>query len=187
MEIRDSQTFLAYLDSAHARTRRVIQCVPPADIEWSPAPGKFSFGDLVRHLAGIERDMYAETVQGKPSRYAGCASDLADGFDAVIAFYDAKHVESRAIFAALTPGQLDAKCLTPAGAPITTWKWLRAMFEHEAHHRGQIYLMLALRGIATPPLFGLTSEEVAAAANRGSSFSSTSASPRGALPRRGYS
>ena len=164
MEIRDSQTFLAYLDSTHARTRRVIECVPPADIDWAPAPGKFSFGDLARHLATIERDMYAETVQGKPSRYAGCGRELADGFDAVLAFYDARHAESRAIFASLTPQQLEAKCRTPAGTPITTWKWLRAMFEHEAHHRGQIYLMLALRGVAAPPLFGLTSEEVAARA-----------------------
>jgi uncharacterized damage-inducible protein DinB len=162
VEIRDVPTFLAYLDSTHARTRRVIQCIPRADIDWAPAPGKFSFGDLVRHLACIEREMYAETVQGKASRYAGCGRDLADGLDAVMAFYDGKHAESRAIFASLTPEQLAAKCRTPAGTPITTWKWLRAMFEHEAHHRGQIYLMLSLREVHTPPLFGLTSEEVAA-------------------------
>jgi uncharacterized damage-inducible protein DinB len=36
------------------------------------------------------------------------------------------------------------------------------MVEHEAHHRGQLYLHLALLGIATPPLYGLTSEEVKA-------------------------
>jgi uncharacterized damage-inducible protein DinB len=52
--------------------------------------------------------------------------------------------------------------MTPAGAPITTWKWLRAMVEHEAHHRGQLYLLLGLRGIATPPIYGLTEEEVQA-------------------------
>jgi uncharacterized damage-inducible protein DinB len=34
--------------------------------------------------------------------------------------------------------------------------------EHEAHHRGQIYLMLGMRGVPTPPIFGLTSEEVRA-------------------------
>lgn len=164
MEIRDVPTFLAYLDSAHGRTRRVIQCIPPTDIDWAPAPGKFSFGDLVRHLACIERDMYAETVQGNASRYTGCGRELADGLEAVLAFYDSRHAESRAIFASLTSEQLQRKCRTPAGTPITTWKWLRAMFEHEAHHRGQIYLMLGLRGVATPPLFGLTSEEVAARA-----------------------
>ena len=162
MEIRDLSTFLDYHASVHARTRRVILCIPPDDLERAPAAGKFSFGDLVRHLAAIERCMYGETVQGRPSAYAGHGRELADGWDAVLAFYDRLHAESRAIFAALTPEALAGKCVTPAGAPITTWKWLRAMLEHEAHHRGQLYLMLALRGVPTPPLYGLTSEEVAA-------------------------
>ena len=164
MEIRDLPTFLDYLSSVHKRTRRIIELIPPADIEWTPSKGKFTFGDLVRHLAAIERWMYGETVQGKPSRYRGCGRDLADGFDAVIAYYDRLHDESRAIFAALTDAQLAGKCTTPAGTPITTWKWLRAMIEHEAHHRGQIYLMLGMRGVATPPIYGLTSEEVSARA-----------------------
>jgi hypothetical protein len=36
----------------------------------------------------------------------------------------------------------------------------RTMTEHEIHHRGQIYLYLSMLGIKTPPLYGLTSEEV---------------------------
>jgi uncharacterized damage-inducible protein DinB len=34
------------------------------------------------------------------------------------------------------------------------------MVEHEVHHRGQIYLMLNLLQVPTPPIFGLTEEEV---------------------------
>jgi uncharacterized damage-inducible protein DinB len=161
VEIRDPQIFLDYLDSVHKRTRRVVMCIPAADLEWSPAAGKWSFGDLVRHLAGIERWMYAENVQGRPSKYAGHGRDLADGLDAVIAYYDRLHAESRAIFATLSAEQMAGKCTTPAGTPITTFKWLRAMLEHEAHHRGQIYMMLSLRGVKTPPIYGLTEEEVA--------------------------
>lgn len=162
MEIRDIPTFLDYLASVHARTRRVVMCIPPEELEWAPAPGKFSFGDIVRHLAGIERWMYGETVQRRPSRYPGHGRELADGFPAVLEYYDRLHAESRDIFGALDAAALAAKCETPAGTPITTWKWLRAMLEHEAHHRGQLYLMLALRGVRTPPLYGLTSEEVRA-------------------------
>jgi uncharacterized damage-inducible protein DinB len=43
---------------------------------------------------------------------------------------------------------------------MPVWKWLRAMVEHEVHHRGQLYLMLGMIGARTPPPFGLTSEEV---------------------------
>jgi uncharacterized damage-inducible protein DinB len=162
MEIKELSTFLDYLKSTHERTRKVIMCIPPGDLEWAPAAGKFSFGDIVRHLAGIERYMYGETVQGNKSKYQGHGRDLADGFDKTIGYYDRLHQESRGIFASLDAAKLAGRCRTPAGTPITTWKWLRAMFEHEAHHRGQIYLMLALRGVKTPPLYGLTEEEVVA-------------------------
>jgi uncharacterized damage-inducible protein DinB len=62
----------------------------------------------------------------------------------------------------LTPEDLERKCVTPGGAPIATWKWLRAMVEHEIHHRGQIYMYLAMLGVCAPPLYGLTEEEVRA-------------------------
>ena len=117
----------------------------------------------MRPTFGAWRSMSIEpmyTVQGMPSRYAGHGRQLADGLEAVIAFYDTRHAESRAIIAGLTPEQLQGKSMTPAGTPITTWKWLRAMVEHEVHHRGQIYLMLGMIGVPTPPLYGLTSEEV---------------------------
>jgi uncharacterized damage-inducible protein DinB len=156
--------FLEYLGSVHARTRRVILCIPPERIEWAPAAGRFSFGDLVRHLANIERHMYAETVHGRPSRYLGHDSSYASGFEDTLAYYDRLHEESLALFGALSAEQWEGKCQTPAGTPITTWKWLRAMVEHEAHHRGQLYLMLGLIGVKAPPLYGLTSEEVAARA-----------------------
>ena len=162
MEIRDLKTFLDYLGSVHQRTRRVVLCIPPADLEWTPLEGRFTCGELVRHLAGVERWMYAETVQGRPSAYPGHGRELADGFDALLAYYDRLHEESRAIFGALTDEALRARCPTPAGASITTWKWLRAMIEHEAHHRGQLYLMLGLRGVTTPPMYGLTAQEVQA-------------------------
>jgi uncharacterized damage-inducible protein DinB len=156
----DARATFDYLERVHERTRRVVRLIPPADIEWAPKPGWFSFGGLVRHLATIERWMYAENVMGRPSRYDGHGPELASGFDAVLALYDRLHAESAAIFRGLDAEALGAKVMTPAGASITLWKWLRAMTEHEAHHRGQLYLMLALRGVPTPPIYGLTSEAV---------------------------
>lgn len=161
MAIDTLANLLAYRDNVHARTRRVILTIPPDQLDWSPTPGKWSFGDLIRHLAAAERFMFAENVHRRPSRYPGHGRDLADGWDAVLAYYDRLAEESRTSFAALTDADLEQRCATPGGAELPVWKWLRALFEHEIHHRGQIYLMLGMLVVATPPLYGLTSEEVA--------------------------
>jgi uncharacterized damage-inducible protein DinB len=167
MEIHSIESFLDYLDSVRSRTDRVIACIPPEQIEWSPRPGAFSFGDLIRHLGALERWMFAENVQGRPSRYPGHGEDLAAGYAATVGYFERMHEESVGIFGTLTPDDLRRKCPTPAGAEITTWKWLRAMVEHEAHHRGQLYLMLGMIGVPTPPIYGLTSEEVRARSRDG--------------------
>jgi uncharacterized damage-inducible protein DinB len=162
MEVTRIAPFLDYLDRVHERTRRIVTRVPESELEWHAGPDRLTPGELIRHLAGIERFMYAENVHGRPSTYPGHSRDLADGLTKTVAYYDRLHAESRALFASLTDARLLEKCETPAGTPITVGKWLRAMIEHEAHHRGQLYFMLGLRGVATPPIYGLTSEEVQA-------------------------
>jgi uncharacterized damage-inducible protein DinB len=162
MEIRTIQPFLQYLGGGRERTMRVARCMPPDKIDWTYAPGKFTLGDLLRHIAMTERYLFAENIQGQPSRYTAHSKDLADGLEDILQLMERLHKESLEIFAALTDAQLQEKCTTPGGATITTWKWLRLMAEHEIHHRGQIYLYLALLEVPTPPLYGMTSEEVRA-------------------------
>jgi uncharacterized damage-inducible protein DinB len=160
MEIKTIQPFLQYLGNVRERTMRVARCIPPNKIDWTHTPGKFTLGDLLRHLTVAERYMWAENVQGKPTRYTTHGKELAATYDDVIAFMEKLHAESVEIFSHLTDEDLQRKCQTPDAARITTWKWLRLMTEHEIHHRGQIYLYLAILGIPTPPLYGLTSEQV---------------------------
>jgi uncharacterized damage-inducible protein DinB len=160
VEVQTAAQFLAYFESVRGRTRRVAAAIPEEHVEWTPRAGAWTLGDVVRHLAATERWMWGETVQGRPSRYPGCGPELASGCEGVLAYLDRMHAETVQIIGALTPEELLRPCVTPGGAPLATWKWLRAMVEHEIHHRGQIYLMLNLLGVPTPPIFGLTSEHV---------------------------
>jgi len=160
MEIPTIEGFLDYYEKIRQRTRNVVVCIPPEKLETIYAEGKWTLGDLVRHIAAIERHMYGETLQGNPTQYAGCGIDLADGYDATLAYFDQMHEETVAILRTFTDASLNEKCTTPAERPITRWKWMRALVEHEIHHRGQIYTVLGLLGVQTPPLYGLTSEEV---------------------------
>ena len=160
MDSPSVESFVEYYEKVRGRTRRVVDCIPRERFEWRIAEGKFSFADIVRHLGAIERYMYAENARLQPSRYPGHGPELADGYDAVMAFFAETHRESMEILSGLTAEDFERKCVTPAGIPITVWKWLRAMVEHEVHHRGQIYVYLGVLGVPTPPIFGLTSERV---------------------------
>ena len=153
-------TFLKSSERVRERTRRVAACIPDDRIEWTYKPGAFTLGDLVRHIAVAERQIWAETAHNRPPRYTTHGRELADGKTAVLAFLDRMHDEALAEFRALTPAMLDAKCTTPAGSAMTTWKWLSMMPEHEIHHRGQIYTMLGLLNVTVPPLYGMTSQQV---------------------------
>jgi len=160
METTKPQEFFDYYEKVRQRTQKVIACIPREKFDWRYAEGKFSFADIIRHLGAIERYMYAENAQLKPSRYPGHGPELAEGRENVLAFFNRLHQESMDIFSRLTAEDLQKKCVTPGGATITVWKWLRAMVEHEIHHRAQMYVYLGMLGIPTPPIYGLTSEEV---------------------------
>ena len=162
MEVTDVATFLKYFENIRERTRRVVNSVPAEQFDFRYRPDKFSVADLVRHIAATERFMWAENVQGRPSRYPGHGPELADGHTEVQAWFERMHQESMSIFGALTNEDLARQCVTPGGASLAIGKWLRAMIEHEIHHRGEMFIYLGLMGIPAPKLFGLTSEEVKA-------------------------
>ncbi|MGA9526969.1 MAG: DinB family protein [Terriglobales bacterium] len=160
MEIHDINEFLGYFEKVHRRTMNVVAAIPPDKVDWGFREGKFTLGDLVRHIATTNRYLFVETCQGKLSAYNGCGRDLAPTCDEIVQLSERLHREDLEILSRFSPADLARKCTTPDGANITTWKWLRAMIEHEAHHRGQIYIYLAILGVPTPPLYGLTSEQV---------------------------
>jgi uncharacterized damage-inducible protein DinB len=167
MEIRNIETFLPFFDGIRERTLRVVSLIPDDKLEWRHSEGVFSPADLARHIAAVERYTFAENVTGRPSRYPGCGRDLADGKSAILEFMRRMHAESAKILGALQPQDLELKRTTPEGHPITAWKLLRAMVEHEVHHRGEIYVYLALMGVPRPPLYTLTEPELRALSSPG--------------------
>jgi uncharacterized damage-inducible protein DinB len=160
MEIRSVDSFLPYFESIRERTLRVLRVVPADRLEWRHSAGVFSAGDLARHIAAVERYTFAENVLGRPSRYHGCGTDLAVGLENVLGFMERMHAETIDILRKLTPEDLERKGTSPQGVPVTAWKLLRAMVEHEVHHRGEMYVYLALLGVDRPPLYGVTETEL---------------------------
>lgn len=160
MEITSIKSFLDYYIRIRERTNRLIRVVPPEHLDFTYKPGKFTIGDQIRHIGTIERYMFVETVAGRKSSYPGCSKDLADGYENIVNYFNELHSQSLEIIGNLHDADLKRKCITPDNTEIAIWKWLRAMVEHEIHHRAQLYLYLNMLNVATPPIFGLTAEEV---------------------------
>ncbi len=160
MIIQRIEDFLPYFEKVRGRTSRAARAVPEDRLEWRPQEDRFSAGDLLRHLGATERWMWAENVRGRPSRYPGHAPTLLKAGESVFDYLEREHAAAVEIFATLTPEELSRPCPTVGGIELPTWKWLRAMVEHEIHHRGQLYSLLGQMGADAPPLYGLTEREV---------------------------
>ena len=149
MTVQSVAEFIAYFEKVHARTARLLPLIPAAKLEHAPGPDRFSFGDLIRHLAGIERYLFVERAVGGTMSYPGHKKALAEGYEAVLSYHHRLHNESLELLGTLSDEDLQGKCKTPAGASITVGKWLRAMLEHEMHHRGKLFLCWGC--LAWPP------------------------------------
>lgn len=160
MEITSAASFIDYYEKVRARTVRLLEVVRPEHLDFSYKPGKFTIGDQIRHIAAIERYMYGETISGRKSAYQGCGKELADGYDLTMSFFNEMHTQTIDLIRGLSDEDLNRKCLTPPGHEITIWKWLRAMVEHEIHHRGELYIYLNLLDVKTPQIYGFSAEEV---------------------------
>jgi uncharacterized damage-inducible protein DinB len=151
--------YIAYLNKIHGRTRRVVEAMPRVHWEYAYREGRFTFGDLVRHIGATKRYLFTENICGRASCYAGHGPEIAAG-RTPLEFLDAMHAESVGLLQGLTPEQLGGECTTVAGVQLPVRKLLELMAEHEVHHRGQLYIYLAMLDIPAPPLFGLTEPEV---------------------------
>src|SRR5258708_23715291 len=112
MEITAISPFLEYYGKIRERTLKVVRCIPAEKYVWTYQAGKFTCADLIRHIAAIERYMYAENVQMKPSLYPGHGKELADGPDNVLAFMDRLHRQPMEIFSRVTDEDLQNPCMT---------------------------------------------------------------------------
>ncbi|AZA76217.1 DinB family protein [Chryseobacterium sp. G0186] len=160
MEIRTVDSFIDYYEKIRGRTNRIIEIVPPEHIDFTYKPGKFTIGDQIRHIATIERYMYGETISGRKSAYPGCGKELADGYENTVSFFNEMHRQTLEIIKGFSDEDLTRKCLTPANSEISIWKWLRAMIEHEIHHRAELYIYLNLLDVKMPQIYGFSAEEV---------------------------
>ena len=153
----DDTDLIAYVSRVHGRTREAAERLTDSLIGWRPAPGEFTAGELVLHIASTRR-MNLMRLRGQPHFYQGHAvaprtvsGDLVGALD------------SSAEEVATSLGEMDLSrplAIAPMGSGFGWQVVLGGLIEHEVHHRSQLCDYLSAAGIDPPALYGLRTEEL---------------------------
>ena len=165
MSIPLHDLLLAELDREMGVTRRVLERIPQASLEWRPHPRSRSLGELGTHLADLPgwAAVIATTVEfdlGDQPAAAVAEPSVA----ALLARHDTNVARVRASLLAQSDAELAMPWrLTRDGRPVLTVPRavaIRAqLFGHVAHHRGQLTVYLRLLDVPLPPVYGPTADE----------------------------
>ena len=158
--------YINYFESVRRRTVNYVQTIPPEHIDWTPGEGRFSCGDLVRHIASAELMFVGVAMTGEWHYQDHAPTTETRTLEGVIAYLHTMHTRTMERLATLPD---DALAIPQPGPqddsrPIQAWRWLMLMAEHEIHHRSDLASYLTQMGYQPPQIYGLSFEELSSLA-----------------------
>ncbi len=131
---------------------RALALVPDDRLDWSPAPGMISLGNIFLHISECSDWWYGEVMRGSP------AMELAGGpcppKTTIAMLLDAHWSRLDELFAK-PPETLSESYSVTRGGKTERWNghWLFThLLEHDIHHRSQINQYLRILGIVPPEI-----------------------------------
>jgi uncharacterized damage-inducible protein DinB len=163
--------FLAELDREVAATRRVLQRVPEGRADWRPHPRSMPLGRLSALVAGmpgwiammIQTDEFDFAPDGKPadSTELGTVAEL-------LTLLETSAAKARQALIDTDDDHLITNWKLKARGHVVTEvpRYLNirdGVFNHLAHHRGQLTVYLRLTDSHVPSIYGPSADEPLAA------------------------
>ncbi len=163
--IADLQSFVRYFEGVHGRTARDVGSLPEEAESWRPPPSKdqeASWGvpQIVKHIAearlffagaflgeGWVWDQWPDPVERKDEWLAALEKSFG-AFSARVSDVQADRLGEK-----VDP-------IAKEGRPLSAWRLLMMMVEHEVHHRSQLETYAGLNGWPVNQTFGRTNEWV---------------------------
>ena len=151
------EDLIKYVTNVHARTYEAVERLRDGDVDWRPAPGEFTAGELVAHIANT-RLMNLAGIQTGEIHYKG--HSVKPGTDA-LALRRLALRTGKKVVAGLVGADLEKLIPQTIGEPFPAWRRvIGGLIEHETHHRSQLCEYLRQLGLEPPPLFGLHVEQL---------------------------
>lgn len=153
------------IDRDLKQTRRMLERLPDASMEWRPHARSFTLGGLATHLARLPRwgtqmlvhDTYDVATAGRQATACETRAEVLNLFDQNVSGWhdamDASSDESLAAVWTLRRGDTVVVSMPRADAVD------HFVLHHVIHHRGQLTVYLRLLDVPLLPLYGPTADE----------------------------
>ena len=159
--------FIAELESEAAKSRRVLEQVPPGKRDWKPHERSMQLGylsDLIANIPSwvgmaITRDELDIAPKDGPSQRPAPLNTSAE----LVAALDKAVATARQALQSTTDAHLETPWRLLAGGQVAfeqpRHQVIRDTFLHAAHHRGQMTVYLRLLGSKVPSVYGPTADD----------------------------
>jgi uncharacterized damage-inducible protein DinB len=139
-------------------TVAVANAMPSDAYTFRPTPEEMSFGELMAHIAALDRNACANasglTPPALPTKIEEWTRDTAKvdvEKETAIQFIKESFEFCNKAITEMPVSRMDS-IVGPPNRNLTGFEWLWSYFTHTAHHRGQAEVYLRLKGIK-PPLY----------------------------------
>ena len=162
--INSVDAFLRYFDGVNRRAMRDIGKLPAEAESWQPpsgaGEGAWNIADIVKHMA-MSRMFFAGAYRGD----GWSAEPWLRPTDTREQWQDALVTSAEQLRSALggTPDAWLGRKVQPLSAqdpPVSGWRLLLLMTEHDIHHRSQIDTYAGVMGWPVAHIYGRSAEEV---------------------------
>ena len=157
------QGFLQELEQEAQTTRRVLERVPDAHLDWRPHPKSYSLGQLALHVAQIPGAVATLAMQSPATPPEFVQERAARSADLLPAL-DASVETAKSALAPLSDATMQETWRLVAGnrelMAMPRAAFLRAvMLNHWYHHRGQLVVYLRQLNVPIPSVYGPSADE----------------------------
>jgi len=162
----DRNELIRHLDSVRKRTLKYLEAVPESMMDWRPGEGKFSVGDIIRHLGSAELMFYRAITESEWG-YSGHGPEKGATLADAVRYLNQCHETVMEGLRQLDESHLTRKVRNVLGYEVSAWRLIMAMAEHEIHHRGQLSAYMQANQFEPPQIYGIKIEEVSQQSGEG--------------------
>jgi uncharacterized damage-inducible protein DinB len=158
-----AQALLQELEQEAHATRRVLERVPDAHLDWRPHPKSYSLGQLALHIAQVP-GMVAALAMESPARPPEFVQERAQRAADLVPALNESLGRAHATLSAASDETMSETWRLVAGSrellAMPRVAFLRAiMLNHWYHHRGQLTVYLRQLNVPVPSVYGPSADE----------------------------